>query len=484
MLADASLSGAARSAAILLHPSASMNVEPAGDSTCHAADGGAVLVVDHDEAARGLVARALRPLMLRTVEATYGEEAIARVLAHPDCFDAIVLEVALAGPITSGFEIARRLKRASATASIPILFVSEQAFTEADIVRAADYGAVDILQKPLSPAVLAAKVRAAIGHMRLVRQLRAEVTFAERHALVDPLTGLFNRRHLELRVLEESAYSKRHREAFAVMMVDLDHFKSVNDTYGHDEGDRVLVAFSAAIRSVLRSEDVAFRYGGEEFVLLLRACEASRAVEVGRRLRAQLREQPHRFADGSSRPITFSGGTAAALASEGFAGDELITRADEALYKAKRGGRDRVEIWVRVTKSQELRSVPDPAPAIDPAAASTRELVRALREARVLIASEERWIPQGYAQDREGRWRPVGSDDATRFSVLGAIVRVSGGSRDITTSSRRALREAAPHLYMKLNSPREELTHDEALALLDLTIAYMQAQPSAFVADG
>ena len=360
------------------------------------------------------------------------------------------------------------MKRASATASIPILFLTDGEISEEDVVRAADYGALDLLAKPVAPAILAAKVRTAVEQARLVRQFRAEITFAERHALVDVLTGLFNRRHLEMRVLEESAYSKRHREAFAVVMLDLDHFKSVNDTYGHEEGDRVLAEFAAALRSVLRSEDVGFRYGGEEFVLLLRACEAPRAVEVALRLRTQLRQNPHRFPDGTSRPITFSGGSAAALVSEGFAGDDLIARADEALYRAKRGGRDHVDVWQRTTSSKEMRAV-SAAPSPTEQESCNRKLLRALREARVLISSEDRWIAQGYAQDREGRWRPVGSDDAVRFSVLGAIVRVSGGSRDVTTASRRVLREAAPDVYLKMSSPREELTHAEALTLLDRT---------------
>jgi diguanylate cyclase (GGDEF)-like protein len=446
--------------------------------------GGSVLVIDGDEEARTAIEHVLRSLALRTVKATTGEQGLRRAAANPEGFDAAIVEVRLEGAITSGFEVARRLKSVGpATASIPVLFVTRQEILEEEVVRAADHGAMDILRKPLSLAILAAKVRAAVERAGVLRQLRLDVTIAERHALVDPLTRLSNRRHLETRVLEESAYSKRHREAFAVVMLDLDHFKSVNDTHGHEEGDRVLAEFASALRSVLRYEDVSFRYGGEEFVLLLRACEAPRAVEVALRVRAYLHQNPHRFPDGASRPITFSGGAAAGLASEGFAGDDLIARADEALYDAKRGGRDRIEIWQRATSAKQLRVVPVvPAEAVE-AESRARALMRALREARVLISAEERWIPQGYAQDAEGRWRPVGSDDAVRFSVLGAVVRVSAGSRDITSASRRALREGAPDLYRKLSSTRAELTHAEALTLLDRSIAYLQARsatPSPF----
>jgi diguanylate cyclase (GGDEF)-like protein len=128
-------------------------------------------------------------------------------------------------------------------------------------------------------------------------------------------------------------------------MVDLDHFKEVNDTFGHAEGDRVLIHFSAAVRAVLRGEDVAFRYGGEEFILLLRACDASRGVEVAQRLLKQQHAEAFTFLGGGERPITFSAGVAAAQASDNYSGDDLLSRADAALYRAKKAGRDRVIAW-------------------------------------------------------------------------------------------------------------------------------------------
>jgi two-component system cell cycle response regulator len=304
---------------------------------------GEVLVVDDDADIRWLVVRALERSELHTVEAKSGEEAIERVLARPDAIEAIVLDVMLPG--MSGFDVVRALKRIPAAAAIPIILVTASATGEDDIVRGVEYGALDYITKPFSPAVLAAKVRAASERARNERKLRYELRFAELHAMIDPLTGLFNRRHFETRLREASAYAKRHDEPFAVVMIDLDHFKRVNDTYGHTTGDQVLTQFASAVRSVLRGEDVAFRYGGEEFVLLLRACDAERAVEVAARLQKMLEQRPYRFADGVFMPISFSGGVASALDSEGYAVDELVNRADAALYRAKRGGRNRVESW-------------------------------------------------------------------------------------------------------------------------------------------
>ncbi|MEO6575154.1 MAG: diguanylate cyclase [Polyangiaceae bacterium] len=305
---------------------------------------GAVLVVDDDEAARLLMCRALRRNKIRCEEAANGEQAIEAVRANPEAFDAVVLDVMMPG--IDGFEVVRRLKSSRSTSHIRIIMVTASATTDEEIVRGVEFGAVDYITKPYSPAVLVAKVRAACERSRAESQLRGELLFAEHHAMVDPLTGLFNRRHFVTRMEEASAYAKRHDDPFAVVMLDLDHFKAVNDTYGHQAGDGALVHFATAVREVLRGgEDVAFRYGGEEFVLLLRSCDAVLAVEVAERLRKHLRANPFIFPGDIVRPIAFSAGVAAALESENFANDELVSRADAALYRAKKAGRDRIEPW-------------------------------------------------------------------------------------------------------------------------------------------
>ncbi|WP_394826164.1 GGDEF domain-containing protein [Pendulispora albinea] len=304
---------------------------------------GAVLVVDDDEAARWLVVRALARSGIQTFEASNGREAVEHVLERPELIDAIVLDVMMPG--LTGFEVIRHIKRIPAAANIPIILVTASATEEDDIVRGVEYGAIDYIMKPISTAVLTAKVRAACERSRAERRLRYDLRFAELHAMIDPLTGLFNRRHFESRIREASAYSKRHDQPFAIVMMDLDHFKSINDTYGHETGDHVLTQFAGAVRSVLRGEDVAFRYGGEEFVLLLRACDAQRAADVAERLQKKLRARPYVFRDGSTRTITFSAGIAAALSGEGYGHAELVSRADAALYRAKSAGRDRIAYW-------------------------------------------------------------------------------------------------------------------------------------------
>lgn len=300
-----------------------------------------VLVVDDDDETRLLVMTALAMGQLRCTQASTGEDALEQAQANPEGIDVIVLDVVLPG--MDGMEVLRRLKASPITAHIPVVIVSGTANRDPDLVYAADLGASDHLAKPCTPAVLLAKVRSLRARTRAERALREELHFASLHAMTDPLTGLFNRRNFEVRIRESSAHAVRHEEPFAVVMLDLDNFKAINDAHGHEEGDRVLVHFAEAIRSVMRAADVAFRYGGDELVLLLRACDAVRAVEVADRLRARLRASPFRFADGSERAISFSAGTASAEEDEGFSGDKLVCRADSALYRAKAGGRDRVE---------------------------------------------------------------------------------------------------------------------------------------------
>jgi diguanylate cyclase (GGDEF)-like protein len=300
-----------------------------------------VLVVDDDDETRLLVMTALAMGQVRCTQASSGEDALEQALAHPDGIDVIVLDVVLPG--MNGVEVLRRLKRSPLTAHIPVIMVTGTATGDRDVVNGVDLGASDYMAKPCSPSVLLAKVRSLRARTRAERALREQLHFASIHALSDPLTGLYNRRNFLERLGESSAYAVRHHQPFAVVMLDLDAFKTANDQHGHLEGDRVLVHFAGAIHSVLRADDVAFRYGGDEFVLLLRGCDSTRAVEVATRLRERLGELPFRYADGSEVRIAFSAGTAAAEASEGFSGSDLVCRADAALYRAKASGRDRVE---------------------------------------------------------------------------------------------------------------------------------------------
>jgi two-component system cell cycle response regulator len=300
-----------------------------------------VLVVDDDEEARLTVMFALDMDDLRSIGASSAEDALAQVMADPSAIGAIVLDVVLPG--MGGMELLRRLKSSPATAHIPVIMVKGAATLDRDIVNGVQGGASDYLAKPCSPSVLVAKVRSLSTQAQGDRQLREELHAVEEQAQSDPLTGLFNRRHFEARLLEASARASRNEQPFAVLMLDLDAFKAVNDTHGHADGDRFLVHFANTIHAVMRADDVAFRYGGDEFILLLTACDARRAVEVATRLRGWLGASPFRFSDGTDQVIVFSAGAAAANDTAGYSGKGLVNRADAALYRAKASGGDCVE---------------------------------------------------------------------------------------------------------------------------------------------
>lgn len=153
----------------------------------------------------------------------------------------------------------------------------------------------------------------------------------------DPLTGLTNRRHLEERLDTEMSAARRHSRPLAALMTDIDHFKSINDTYGHDAGDKVLVKVAQALQSTCRKEDIVARYGGEEFIVILPDSPAAATLECAERIRKTIQDIRH---PGIDRLVTASFGATLFLVTDSQ--ESLIKRADTGLYEAKESGRNRV----------------------------------------------------------------------------------------------------------------------------------------------
>jgi diguanylate cyclase (GGDEF)-like protein len=211
------------------------------------------------------------------LEAAHGEEGIAVANAEVDRLDAIVLDVMMPG--IDGYEVMRRIFKSPITKELPILLLTAHANTDDDVVQSMEIGALDHLSKPFSGPVLVAKVKAACTRRAKSRALVTELDLARENATIDALTGLANRRPFEQRLTEESAHARRHHRPFSLVMIDLDHFKLLNDSYGHETGDRALKHTARLIKAMLRTDDFAFRYGGEEFALLLRSCSANDAIK-------------------------------------------------------------------------------------------------------------------------------------------------------------------------------------------------------------
>jgi two-component system cell cycle response regulator len=193
------------------------------------------------------------------------------------------------------------------------------------------------------------RLRYSVEDLAEVRRLR-ELHIA---AIRDHLTGLFNRRYLEQRLPTEVAFANRHGTPIAVLVLDLDHFKRINDSFGHAAGDAALSAFGRVLAKEVRVEDVAGRFGGEEFLVLARGTDEAGAVALSERLMARVRELGIRFHDHLLR-ITVSIGVAANDSTRKTSAAELVHAADVALLEAKRAGRDRVSTRGRMARDRTL----------------------------------------------------------------------------------------------------------------------------------
>jgi diguanylate cyclase (GGDEF)-like protein len=168
------------------------------------------------------------------------------------------------------------------------------------------------------------------------------IAMLERDALHDPLTGVFNRRYLDIKLDEEIARARRSGEPLSALIIDLDHFKKINDSHGHPTGDLVLRHVCAVIVRQLRATDTVIRYGGEEFVVIVPASDVVAASQLGARVLRRLAEEPVVLPGGGSLPVTASIGASTLLAED--SAHQLLHRADAALYSAKRDGRNRLHI--------------------------------------------------------------------------------------------------------------------------------------------
>jgi two-component system cell cycle response regulator len=303
---------------------------------------GEILVVG-DDATRKLVLHHVSILAMHTDQAETIERAVTLALEKAETLDCIVVDLTTVG--LDGWDLLRRLHGTPETAVIPVLALLARPPNEAELLKLLEAGVSDQVTKPVSGALLCAKMKSICERSRMQRELKNKLRFALENAAHDPLTGLYNRRYFERRLKEESAHAKRHKRPFALVLVDLDHFKLVNDTYGHEDGDRVLKHVAEVMGGSLREDDVACRYGGEEFLLLLRATSGTAARVVANRLRASLAQKPIGLGEkGEKRHITFSAGVASADDRNAYNADDIVARADSALYRAKRAGRNRVEM--------------------------------------------------------------------------------------------------------------------------------------------
>jgi len=275
-----------------------------------------------------------------------GIEALKWARQEPP--DLIILDVVMED--IDGFAVCRWLKLHNGTRDIPIIMLTVKSEVE-DRVHGLQVGADDYLPKPFSDRELEARIFAALRskttQAELIernRQLESMLHHVESLAITDPLTGLFNRRRFGDVLRREVAVTRRYKNSLALLMIDLDHFKLVNDRFGHDAGDEVLRAISAALNTGLREVDLAARYGGEEFAIIMPHTSKGNAVVVAQRVAQHIGALVHEF-QGEKVSLTASMGIADVADLADANAENLVKAADIALYEAKRMGRNRIVLF-------------------------------------------------------------------------------------------------------------------------------------------
>lgn len=287
-----------------------------------------VLVIDDSTDVHRLLEVRLRTEELVLVSAFTGEEGLSMVEKEKP--DIVLLDLDMPG--MDGFEVLRALKENSETMHISVIVLSGLDSPQ-DKVTAFDLGAVDYVTKPFDLTELRVRIRSALRLQQLIQML------AQR-AQIDGLTGLWNRAHFEKRWSDEVAGSARHHRPLSLALFDLDHFKSVNDTHGHPAGDHVIQVFAKILQRECRQTDVACRFGGEEFTLVMPDSTVEDAAHVCDRIRQRLEEVI--WPRHPERTVTVSVGTVGSDGTTDLAPNQWVEIVDQALYAAKHGGRNKV----------------------------------------------------------------------------------------------------------------------------------------------
>jgi two-component system cell cycle response regulator len=297
---------------------------------------GRVLLVEDLPATVERVKQTLSPYHQIDVEAD-PQEALFK--AADGDYDLAIVSLTLAQ--IDGLRLCSQLRSLDRTRLIPILVIVDPD-DNARLLRGLDLGVNDYLLRPIDRNEMLARVKTQVRRKRFADRLRDNVQMTMEMAITDGLTGLHNRRYLERHLATLVQQASARNRPLSVLLLDIDHFKEVNDMHGHAVGDDVLREFSRRVRKAVRGIDLACRLGGEEFVVAMPDTDAALALLVGERIRQKIGgESFHAEGVGGPMTITVSIGIAS-LVPGGDTPQAILKRADEALYRAKRDGRNRV----------------------------------------------------------------------------------------------------------------------------------------------
>ena len=302
-----------------------------------------VLVIEDHPDQRDLLAIVLQREGYRVVTASNGVEALEKLESEN-------VQIALSDimmPKMDGFELIKQVRSNPSLKSIYLILITAR-IQEGDRVRGLDLGADDYITKPFSFSELLARIRVGSRVVQYQQHL-------EYQTQVDSLTGLFNRRAFENKMNEEFERSKRYHNQLSILILDIDNFKMINDTYGHHGGDAALVKISETLRERTRQSDFPSRYGGEEFVLVLPETDQDNALQVANKIHESIRRNSFGT---TTRPFTLTVSIGVSSTSAQVYSDwrDLVADADRALYLAKNSGKDRVEVWQAEKKTSATQT--------------------------------------------------------------------------------------------------------------------------------
>ncbi len=295
-----------------------------------------VLFVDDDATTRARVGFLLRRNGYDVELANDGERAWQMLKGQH--FSLIVTDWAM--PNVDGLTLCRRIRAAQFPDYTYIILLTGHS-EKTEVTRGLEAGADDYVTKPFDSGELLARVRVGQRILRMQARMQEQQRQLEEQASLDGLTGVLNRRALEHRLQEACSWARRRFMPLSVALLDLDRFKAVNDTYGHQAGDRVLQDIAGRVKAEIRDYDSVGRYGGEEFLLVFGDMSSDAAASASERIRGIIEAEPVAF-DGIYIPVTTSIGVATDPVPGASRLKELVAVADGALYEAKRTGRNRV----------------------------------------------------------------------------------------------------------------------------------------------
>jgi len=298
--------------------------------------GARVLLVDDDP----IQAKQMITRLSETYDAHWIEnsaDAEAQALSKP-C-DVLLISTLLSD--TDGIKLAAHLRSQERLRHVPVVMLVDEDDTPT-MLKVLELGFNDYLRVPVDKNEMIARVRTQVRRHRYQEMLRNNFTQTITLANTDALTGLYNRHYLNAHLDNLISRAQTGKRPLSLMIMDIDHFKSVNDKHGHDAGDAVLKQAAGVVRASARSSDLVARFGGEEFVVVMPDTTREAAHETAERLRAEIEAASFNLPDGNVLRKTISIGVSVLKTEERDTGDSLIKRADEAMYKAKNGGRNRV----------------------------------------------------------------------------------------------------------------------------------------------